>query len=62
MNRKNNNLCCGSTKVGSRGQVVIPQDVREKLGIKEGDILLVVSNGSNVKLVKQEVLAKLVED
>jgi AbrB family looped-hinge helix DNA binding protein len=56
-----NSVCCGSVKVGSRGQVVIPLDVRKKFGIKEGDLLLVVENGSHIKLLKQDVLTKLVE-
>jgi AbrB family looped-hinge helix DNA binding protein len=57
-----NSLCCGSTKVGSRGQIVIPQDVRDKFAIKEGDTLLVVSNGADIKLVKPDVLAKIAEE
>ncbi len=61
MNRKSN-VCCGSTKVGSRGQIVIPQDVRDKFDIKKGDTLLVVSNGADIKLVKPDVLAKIAEE
>ncbi|MBU5557659.1 MAG: AbrB/MazE/SpoVT family DNA-binding domain-containing protein [Candidatus Aenigmatarchaeota archaeon] len=62
MNRRNRNvLCCGSTKVGSRGQIVIPQEVREKFNIKTGDLLLVVENGSHIKLLKQDILTKIVE-
>jgi AbrB family looped-hinge helix DNA binding protein len=30
----------GSAKVTSRGQVVIPKEVREKFKIKEGDFVL----------------------
>lgn len=60
MNRKN--LCCGSTKVGSRGQIVIPLEVRKKFNIKEGELLFVVENGSHIKLLKQELVSKLVEE
>jgi len=62
MNKRSNSLCCGSVKVGSRGQIVIPLDVRKKFGIKEGDSLLVVENGSHIKILRQELLTKIVEE
>jgi AbrB family looped-hinge helix DNA binding protein len=37
----------GSATVGSKGQVVIPADAREKLDIKEGDKLIVISPPRN---------------
>lgn len=48
--------------MGSRGQVVIPLELRKKLGIKEGEVLLAVCDGANIKLVRPDILAKLVED
>ncbi len=33
----------GSVIVGSKGQVVIPKDVRELLGIESGDNLVVIT-------------------
>jgi AbrB family looped-hinge helix DNA binding protein len=35
----------GSTVVGERGQVVIPKEFREKLGLKPGETLVVMHNG-----------------
>ncbi|MCE5239830.1 AbrB/MazE/SpoVT family DNA-binding domain-containing protein [bacterium] len=35
-------LFMGASTVGERGQVVIPAEVRERLGIKPGDKLLVL--------------------
>lgn len=35
----------GAVSVGERGQVVIPKDARDALGIKAGDKLVVVSHG-----------------
>lgn len=35
-----------SAKVSSKGQVVIPQDIREALGIRPGDVLEFVLNES----------------
>ena len=33
----------GSVTVGTKGQIVIPKDVRDMLNIEEGDILMVNS-------------------
>lgn len=48
----------GSATVGSKGQLVIPAEAREGLGIKEGDKLLIVSpaNGESIVVVKPDVL------
>lgn len=32
---------CGTTTIGERGQVVIPAEVRQAMGLKTGDKLLV---------------------
>lgn len=40
----------GITKVSSRGQVVIPQDIRKDLGIKEQQKLLVYEMGDAIVL------------
>ena len=40
------------TKVSSKGQLVIPQDIREKLHIHEGNILAVTSKDDLVILKK----------
>ena len=39
-------------KVSSKGQVVIPKELRTKLGLKAGDYLLVELEGDEVKLRK----------
>jgi len=54
----NNKKCFGSTKVGSRGQIVIPQEIREKFNIKEGEILFVIENKNSIEIVKAEVIEK----
>lgn len=54
----NNKKCFGSTKVGSRGQIVIPQEIREKFDIKEGEILFVIENEDSIEIVKAEVIEK----
>lgn len=45
-------------KLGRKGQVVIPKEVREALGLKEGDVLLVGVEGERVVLITPEEYAK----
>lgn len=48
----------GSATVGTKGQLVIPAEAREALGIKEGDKLLIVSppQSESIMVVKPDVL------
>lgn len=48
------------TKMSSRGQVVIPLDMRE--GINEGDKLVVLRNDGQIILKKAENFGKNVEE
>lgn len=53
----------GTATIGSKGQVVIPADAREELGLKPGDRLYVVSSmgASGVVFLKEEKLERMVE-
>ena len=52
----------GTATIGSKGQVVIPADAREELGLKTGDRLYVVSAGTGgVVFLKEEMLEHIVE-
>ena len=53
----------GTATVGTKGQVVIPSDAREELGIKTGDRLYVVGSTSKrfVGFIKEEQLRHLIE-
>lgn len=52
----------GTATVGTKGQIVIPADAREELGIKPGDRLYVVNamHGSGVVFLKEEMLEDMV--
>lgn len=54
----------GTATVGSKGQVVIPVDARESLGIQPGDRLYVMGsqNGQWLGLLKEEQLRVMVEN
>lgn len=53
----------GTATVGTKGQVVIPADAREAIGIKPGDRLYVVgsTNKNFIGFIKEEQLRKFVE-
>lgn len=42
-------------KVGAKGQVVIPKVIRDKLGIKSGEILLVDERGGKIVMEKSDI-------
>ena len=51
----------GTTKVGARGQVVIPADARKDLGLKAGDQLMVMGKfGKALGLIKTDELESFV--
>ncbi len=45
------------TKVSDKGQVVIPKEIRDKLGFKEGTKLIVVATEDAVVLQRIEAVA-----
>jgi len=59
--QKNNDQFFGTTTVGEKGQVVIPAEARNAMGIKKGEKLLVFGMGCDMitfsKLSKVEQFA-----
>lgn len=53
----------GSATVGAKGQLVIPSEARGRLGIQEGDKLLIISppNSEAIVVVKPDVLEQYME-
>jgi AbrB family looped-hinge helix DNA binding protein len=53
----------GTATIGTKGQVVIPAEAREDLGLKPGDRLYVISgsHAGGLVLLKEEMLETLVE-
>jgi AbrB family looped-hinge helix DNA binding protein len=54
---------CGAVTVGERGQVVIPADARDRLGILPGDRMLVFRHpaGDGVAFIKVQALQRMSE-
>ena len=63
MERRRDLRLYGTVKVGDRGQVVIPADARKELGIKPGDLLLVMSgrNRRGISMVKADAMKELAD-
>lgn len=53
----------GTATVGTKGQVVIPADAREDLGIQPGERLYVVGSSERkwIGFIKEEQLRELIE-
>ncbi|MDI6916493.1 MAG: AbrB/MazE/SpoVT family DNA-binding domain-containing protein [Thermoplasmatales archaeon] len=55
----------GSVKVGERGQIALPVELRKKQGIKPGDKILVLGreekDAAGVFLMKADMLSKMME-
>lgn len=53
------------TKMSSRGQIVIPQDIREEMNLKEGEAFAVTGSGDTLLLKRvktpsrEEILANM---
>ncbi len=53
----------GISKVGEKGQIVIPKDVREMFAICPGDTLVVLADKEKgIAIVKSEVLEDVTKD
>ncbi|MCI8632788.1 MAG: AbrB/MazE/SpoVT family DNA-binding domain-containing protein [Lachnospiraceae bacterium] len=51
------NTFVDNAKVMAKGQVTIPKDVREVLGVASGDRISFIVEGSNVRIVNSAVYA-----
>ncbi len=43
------------TKISSKGQIVIPQEIREKMKLEEGNLLLISNLNNSICLKKIEI-------
>lgn len=63
MHKSHDKKLFGTATVGSKGQVVIPADAREELGIMPGDRLYVIGSAERkfVGFIAEEQFQELVE-
>ena len=43
------------TKISSKGQIVIPQEIREKMHLEEGNLLIISENNNSINMKKIEL-------
>ncbi len=53
---------CGATSLGSRGQLVIPKEARERLKLKEGERFLVIEHMGKIILVPEEQMRHIINE
>lgn len=62
LGKHNTQRVFGTAKVGDRGQIVIPKEARELLGIKPGDTLLILGETDTGLIVSRpEILNDLAD-
>lgn len=57
-----NNRYMGSVKVGPKGQIVIPKEVREMFGVKPGDTLIILADaGKGIAIERYSTFNKIAD-
>ena len=52
----------GISKVGEKGQIVIPKEARKVYNIKPGDALLLLGDKNGMALVKTEIFQSAIDE
>jgi AbrB family looped-hinge helix DNA binding protein len=47
-----------TVKISDKGQISIPKDIREELNLKEGETLIMITDGKKITLEKKDRLIK----
>lgn len=56
MAEKKPTLILRTVKVGDRGQIVIPKDIRDHFGIESGETLIITGHKDKITIMKEEIL------
>ncbi|MBO7417104.1 MAG: AbrB/MazE/SpoVT family DNA-binding domain-containing protein [Bacteroidaceae bacterium] len=60
MQEKDGRYIFGVVKVGDKGQIVIPRDVRKQYDIKPGDSLMMLGDRNGIAMLKTELFQDII--
>lgn len=49
-------LILRTVKVGERGQIVIPKDIRDHFGIESGETLIITGHKDKITIMKEKIM------
>lgn len=52
-------LILRTVKVGERGQIVIPKDIRDVFGIESGETLIITGHKNKITIMKEEIMREM---
>ncbi len=59
---KDNSKYMGSVKVGPKGQIVIPKEVRDMFGIKSGDTLILLADAQKgIAIERMSIFSRIAD-
>ena len=61
MQEKDGKYLFGVVKVGDKGQIVIPRDVRKQYDINPGDSLMMLGDEKGIAMLKTEIFQKIID-
>ena len=61
MQEKDGKYIFGVVKVGDKGQIVIPKDVRKMYDIKPGDSLMLLGDEKGIAMLKTELFQSIID-
>lgn len=52
-------LILRTVKVGERGQIVIPKDIRDHFDIESGETLIITGHKDKITIMKEEIMREM---
>ena len=62
MNEADGRYMFGASKVGERGQIVIPKQARDLFNIKPGDMMLMLGDKNGIAMIKLDVFQDMADN
>ncbi len=56
---ENPKLILRTVKVGDRGQIVIPKDIRDHFHIESGETLIITGHRNKITIMKEEIMREI---